>query len=145
MYNRITTSPTVVYLPTFYWLRTSGINTNWAAAKVIDFDRLEKKYALAWEDKRRLTGVITQKRHLSESIKSAVTPLVLTPFVPFRASMTEKTGCAPAPRAAPSRLAMFGTMTSETRSKKYWRAYTVSSQNSNFARMQGNLSYVKVI
>ena len=37
------------------------------------------------EDKRRLTGV-PQKIPLSKNMKSAVTPLVLTPFVPFRQS-----------------------------------------------------------
>ena len=29
------------------WLRTNGVNTNGAAAKVINFDRLGKKYTLA--------------------------------------------------------------------------------------------------
>ena len=27
----------------FVWLRTNGVNTNWAAAKVMSFDRLGKK------------------------------------------------------------------------------------------------------
>ena len=29
------------------WLRTNGVNTNGAAAKVMNFDRLGKRYALA--------------------------------------------------------------------------------------------------
>ena len=29
------------------WLRTNGVNTNGAAAKVMTFDRLGKRYALA--------------------------------------------------------------------------------------------------
>ena len=29
------------------WLRTNGVNTNEAAAKVMNFDRLGKRYALA--------------------------------------------------------------------------------------------------
>ena len=41
-----------------HWLRTNGVNTNGAAAKAMNFDRLGKKYALAlWEDESRLTGV----------------------------------------------------------------------------------------
>ena len=42
------------------WLRTDGVNTNGAAAKV------------------------TKKQPLSKNMKFAVAPLVLTPFVPFR-------------------------------------------------------------
>ena len=37
------------------WLRTNGVNTNGAGAKVINFDILGKKHV--WEDKSRLTGV----------------------------------------------------------------------------------------
>ena len=33
--------------PAVPWLRTNGVNTDGAAAKVINFDRLRKKYALA--------------------------------------------------------------------------------------------------
>ena len=42
------------------WLRTTGVNTNGAAAKVMNFDRLWKKVIMPWhfwEDKSRLTGV----------------------------------------------------------------------------------------
>ena len=44
-----------------------------------------KRYALALrEDKRRLTGVLsTQQVPLSKTTTFAVTPLVLTPCVPF--------------------------------------------------------------
>ena len=42
-----------------FWLRTSEVNTNGAAAKVINFDRLWKKIrpGTFGEDKSRLAGV----------------------------------------------------------------------------------------
>ena len=46
-------------------LRTNGVNTNGAAAKVIKFDGSTQKVPV-------------------NNMKVAVTPLVLTPFVPFR-------------------------------------------------------------
>ena len=36
-----------MYIYTHIWLRTNGVDTNGAAAKVMNFDRLWKKYALA--------------------------------------------------------------------------------------------------
>ena len=67
------------------WLRTSGVNTNGAAAKVMTFDRFGEKGTPwhFWEGSSRLTGVPT-KLPLSTSMTFGVTPLVLTPFVPFR-------------------------------------------------------------
>ena len=72
------------------WLRTNGVNTHGAAAKVMNFDRLGKRYALAlWEYKRRLTGV--PKRSLSKkNMKigscpiSPCCPCVVFPCFPFR-------------------------------------------------------------
>ena len=32
-----------MYLYVFIWLRTNGVNTNGAAAKVVNFDRLGKR------------------------------------------------------------------------------------------------------
>ena len=41
-----------------FWLRTNGVNTSGAAAKVMNFDRLGKKYDLAfWGKNIRLTGI----------------------------------------------------------------------------------------
>ena len=71
------------------WLRTNGVNTNGAAAKVMNFDRLGKKVrpGTFGKDKRSLTGV-SQKVPLPKNMKSQVTPLVLTPFVPFPQNKT---------------------------------------------------------
>ena len=56
-----------------FWLPTSGVNTNGAAAKVMIFDGLGKKVRPGtWEDKSRLAGV--PKKSLSKNKKSAVTP-----------------------------------------------------------------------
>ena len=57
------------------WLRTNEVNTNGAAAKVMNFAGLENRYILAFE---------YQKTSLSTNIKFTLTPLVPTPFVPFR-------------------------------------------------------------
>ena len=69
-----------------HWLRTNGVNTNGAAAKVMNFDRLhigEKGTPCHFsEGKNRLTGV-PKKSLCQKNMKFAVTPLVLTPFVPF--------------------------------------------------------------
>ena len=69
--------------------RTDGVDSNGAAAKVrnSDFDRLGKKVhpGTLGEDKSRSTGV--PKKFLcqmSKHMQFAVTPLVLTPFVPFQ-------------------------------------------------------------
>ena len=65
-------------------LRTSGVNTNGAAASVMNLDRLGKKVHQAWhfwEDRSRLTG--EHKNPLSKNMKFAVNPLVLTPCCPF--------------------------------------------------------------
>ena len=84
-------------------LRTNGVNTNGAAAKVMDFDRLGKKVRPGhfWEDKSRLTRV-PKKSFWKTSFKKAVTPLVLTPCVPFRVFSE---GRRPLPRAGHAKLA----------------------------------------
>ena len=66
------------------WLRTNGVNTAGAAANVTNLDRLGKKGTPwhFWEDTSRLTGV--QSPSVKQHDVFAVTPLVLTPFVPFR-------------------------------------------------------------
>ena len=61
-------------------LRTNGVDTNGAAAKVITFDRLGKKY--------------THKVPLSKIVKFAVASLVLTPFVPFRWPLPIRASCS---------------------------------------------------
>ena len=63
------------------WLRTNGVIINGVAAKVMIFDRLGKKVCKI----DRFCQIGIQQVPLSKNIKSAVTPLVLTPFVPFRA------------------------------------------------------------
>ena len=75
---------TYIHMHVWSWLRTSGVNTN-GAAKVRDFDRLGEKVRPGTfvETKNRLTGV-PPKVPLSNSMKLAVTPLMLTPFVPSR-------------------------------------------------------------
>ena len=75
----------------------NGVNTNGAAAKVMDFDRLRKKVrpgtfwniAAGQREHRR-------KVPLSTNITFAVTPVVLTLFVPFRV----QGGCRDARRGA---------------------------------------------
>ena len=67
------------------WLRTNGVSTNGAAAKVMKFDGLEKKVRPGTSGKinSRLAGV-PKKSLCPQKMKSAVTPVVLTPFVPLR-------------------------------------------------------------
>ena len=60
-------------------LRTNGVDTNGVAAKVMKFDRLGKRYAKITDFDR-----LVPKLSLCQNIQFAVTPLVLTPFVPFR-------------------------------------------------------------
>ena len=62
------------------WLRTNGVNTNGAAAEVMKFDRLRKRYALAVLGRNdNYVNGSTQKVSLSNNMRSASTPLVLTP------------------------------------------------------------------
>ena len=63
-------------------LRTDGVG---AAGN--GFRQIEEKSTPwhFWEDKSRLTGM-PKKVPLSKNLKIAVTPLVLTPFAPLRAS-----------------------------------------------------------
>ena len=70
------------------WLPTNGVSTNGAAAEVMDFDRLGKKVRPGTFGRinKGLIGV-PQKVPLPKNMEFAVTPLVLTPFVPFRASL----------------------------------------------------------
>ena len=65
------------------WLRTNGVNTNGAAAKVMNFGTLGEKVHPGTFGKTQvgLSGV--PKKSLCQT-KSAATPLVLTPFVPFQ-------------------------------------------------------------
>ena len=82
-----------MFIGGFNWLQTNGANTNGAAAKVTSLDRLDKRYSLAFwgiyiyiyiyiERERELTGV--PKSLSVKNMQSAVTPSVLTLFVPFR-------------------------------------------------------------
>ena len=68
-------------------LRTNGVNTNGAAAKVMNFDRLGKKVITPWyfwEDTNKLTGVPNTKFAVKKNNKQkTVAPLVPTPFGPF--------------------------------------------------------------
>ena len=61
-------------------LRTNGVNTNGAAARVINFDRLKEKGTPwhFWEDKSRLTGApkkIPVKKHEIRSDPSSADPI----------------------------------------------------------------------
>ena len=67
------------------WLRTNGVDTNGAAAEVMHFDRLGKKVRPGTFGKIKQVSGSTRKVPLSKNMNFAVTPLVLTPFVPFRA------------------------------------------------------------
>ena len=60
----------------------NGVSTNGAAAKVMSFAGLEKRYVLAFWGKQIKWEY--QQESLSKNTTVAVTPLVLTPFVPFR-------------------------------------------------------------
>ena len=68
------------------WLWTNGVNTHGAAAKEINFDRLGKKVRPGTFGK--ISKVGKQQYPKGPSVKRntafAVTPLVLTPFVPLR-------------------------------------------------------------
>ena len=65
-----------------YSLRTNGVNTNGVAAKVMSFDWWGKKVHKI--DRGWL--ILIDWYPKSPCQKFAVTPLVLTPFVPFRKS-----------------------------------------------------------
>ena len=66
------------------WLRTNGVSTARAAAKVMNFDRLRKKGTpwQFWEDKSRLTGYpkgpSAEKKH-----KICSDPISADPICPF--------------------------------------------------------------
>ena len=68
-------------------LRTDGVRTNGAAAKVMNFERWGKRGTPwhFWEDKSSLTGVPKKSLFQKHFNKNTVSPSVLTPFVPFRA------------------------------------------------------------
>ena len=66
------------------WLRTNGVSTNEDAAKAISVDRLGKKVRPDTFGKIKV-GSREYPICPSVNMKFAVTPLVLTPFVPFRA------------------------------------------------------------
>ena len=65
----------------FGWLRTNGINTNGAAAKVKMFDRLGEKVRPGTFGKIKV-GSREYPESPSKNIRFAATPLVLTPFCP---------------------------------------------------------------
>ena len=84
IYIYIYRSFSAVLLPGFTpWLRTNGINTNGVAAKITMFYRLGKNVRdnYIWTDVDRL---VPNKSLCQKNMNLAVTPLVLTPFVPFR-------------------------------------------------------------
>ena len=58
------------------WLRTNGVNTNGAAAKELILADWVKKVRPGTSGKIKV--------RLTKNMRFAVTPLVLTPFVPFR-------------------------------------------------------------
>ena len=70
------------------WPQTNGVNTSGAAAEVMSFDGLGKKVRpgtfgeikVGYREYPKSTPVNTK------NMKFAVTPLALTPFVPFRSS-----------------------------------------------------------
>ena len=65
------------------WLRTNGVNTDGAAAIVTNFDRLGRKVRSGTSGEIRV-GEPKCPKSLSKNMRFAVTPLVPTPFVPFR-------------------------------------------------------------
>ena len=67
------------------WLWTEGVNTNRAAAKVMNLTFWGKRYALALLGRYKQVSGSAQKVPLSKNLSLAVTPLVLAPSVPFRA------------------------------------------------------------
>ena len=63
----------------WHWLRTNGVDTNGAAAKVMNFDRLEEGTPWHfWEDKSRLTGV--PKKSLSKKLYIFSDPISADPI-----------------------------------------------------------------
>ena len=65
-------------------MRTNGVNTNGADAKVMIFERLGKKVRPGTFGKINVGYRECPKSPSVKNIKFAVTSLVLTPFVPFR-------------------------------------------------------------
>ena len=74
------------------WLLTNVVNTNGAAAKVMNFDRLGKKVRPGTLGISKKVDGSTQKVPLSKNMTFAVTPLVLTPFVSFRGTRGRQPG-----------------------------------------------------
>ena len=65
-------------------LRTNGVSTDGAAAKVMVFERLGKKVRPVTFGKTKVGYREYPKGPSVKDITFAATPLVLTPFVPFR-------------------------------------------------------------
>ena len=65
--------------PLTCWLRTNGVNTNGATAKVTNFDGLGKEVRPGTFGNIK----VGYPKSPVKQLKFAVTPLVLTPFVPF--------------------------------------------------------------
>ena len=66
------------------WLRTNGVSTDRAAAKVRSSDRLGKKVHPGTFGRIKVGERGYPKSPSVQNIKFEVTPLVLIPFVPFR-------------------------------------------------------------
>ena len=77
-----------IYIYIYTWLRTNRVITNGAAAKVMTFDRLGNKLRPGTFGNVKVGSREYPKRYpkrsLSKNMNIAVTPLVLTPFFPFR-------------------------------------------------------------
>ena len=75
-----------MYIYIYIYTYIHGVNTNGAAAKVRNFDRLGKSYALALLGiQKQVNGSNYPKKTSVKNLTFAVTSLMLTPFVPFRA------------------------------------------------------------
>ena len=66
-----------------FWLRTNGVNTNGAAEKEMNFDRLGKRYALALLGRQKQVNWSTQKKSLCQKHKICSDPISADPICPF--------------------------------------------------------------
>ena len=74
------------------WLRTNGVGTNGAAAKVMNSDRLGEKGTPwhFWEDKSRLTGA--PKKSFSQKTQKCSDPISADPICPFPRASRRRRG-----------------------------------------------------
>ena len=85
------------------WLRTTGVNTNGAAARVMNLTDWEKGTPWHyWEDKNRLTGV--PKRSLCQKHEICSDPVSADPICPF--PNARRARCAQARTGACARARM---------------------------------------